>query len=139
MVARYREVYLQVGTEDVFVVGAPREVRNSLLGGCRVSEDTSPLLDGLVIVLGEHHRVLVTVIDLHARATASVTRRHSASDGGPVLGSGDGLAVRASAVPARFGRANREAAGGDTSICNTSLEKVGVCGSHNVLQTISVQ
>jgi hypothetical protein len=72
------------------------------------------------------------VVDEHAWARAGVARVHIERRPGPVLLSGNGLAVGASRVPAS-NSARVEAARRDTSIGSGSLVQIRVHSRENIL------
>jgi hypothetical protein len=126
--------YLKLVTKDLSLVRAAREVVGSRLGSSRVAKDTSPLLDGLVVVLDVESGVGGSVVDLHLGASSVVARVHVLDNVGPLLLSPSGLALRASRVPSGgLVSLALEATSRDTSVDNCRGENIGVGSSHDVL------
>lgn len=64
-----------------------------------VPKYTSPLLHRLLVVLRAKGSVCASVVDLHLRTAAAVSRVHILGDVGPGLRGGDGVALSARAIP----------------------------------------
>ena len=126
---------LQVGTPvGGLVVGLGVVVQNRLGRIVVVAEDTGPLLAGLVEVLRVEGGVGGTVVDLHARARASVAGVHGLGDSAPVLRGADHFTLGAAAVPSiGLVGGGVEASGGNSGVNNGGLEQLGVGCGHDVL------
>ena len=99
-----------------------------------VAKDTSPLLHGLSIVCGAQSSVGAAMIHLHLGAVALVVGVHVENDVGPGLRCGNGVALRAGAVPCidTVGTGGK-AAGSYARVDDSSLEHIGIGRSHDVL------
>lgn len=87
--------YLELISKDLSLVGASGEVLSGRLGGSGVTKDSSPLLDGLVVVLDVKGRIGGSVVDLHLGSRSVVAGVHVLDNVGP-LGLGvDGLSLGA--------------------------------------------
>jgi hypothetical protein len=99
-----------------------------------VSENTSPLLHSLLVVLRAQSSIGASMVDLHLRAAAVVAGGHVGDDLGPSCRSRGGCALGTGAVPCvDAARVGHEAASSDTRIGNGGLEKIRVGSSHDVL------
>jgi hypothetical protein len=91
---------LDIGSVDCPGVAALGVVRLCALGlAVVVAEDTSPLLHGLLVVLGAQGSIRAAVVDLHLGAASSVAGVHIGNNLGPCCGSRSGCALSAGAVP----------------------------------------
>lgn len=111
------------------------------VGECRhgrvvvVSENASPLLTRLVVVLRIESGVGAAVVDLHAGPGARVSRVHVFGDAAPDGGGADDLAQGTATVPGvDLVAGGVEAAGADARVDDGCCKEFGVCGCHDVLR-----
>lgn len=122
----------------ILSIRAPRVVCRGRNSGGRVPKHSSPLLDGLVIVLNVKRLVGAAVVDLHLGTCTGITRVHVLNDVCPLLLGPDGLTRGAGRVPEVRGVVNaHEAACRNAGVGDARCEDVGVCRGQDVLCVVS--
>jgi hypothetical protein len=130
----------RINTPNISSVSVKREVvlDRLRLGGVE-TENTSPLLDGLSVVVGAKSGVDAAVVDLETGAGSGVAGVHALDDVGPVGGGLVDVSLGAGGVPGvDLAGGGDEAAGGDTGVGGGGSEELGVGGGHDVLSRVSI-
>jgi hypothetical protein len=124
-----------INTPDISSVSISREVvLDSLRLGGIVTENTSPFLDRLSVVVRAKSGVDAAVVDLETGTGAAVAGVHALDDVGPVGGGLVDVALSAGGVPGIDLTGGRdEATSGDAGVGGGGSEELGVGSSHNVL------
>ena len=130
----------RINTPNISSVSISREVvLDSLRLASIVTEDTSPFLDALSVVVGAKSSVNAAMVDLETGTGTAVAGVHSFDDVGPVGGGLVDVALGAGGVPGVDGAGGGdEAASGDTGVGGGSSKKLRVGSSHDVLSCVSV-
>ena len=129
----------RINTPDISSVSISREVvLDSLRPSSIVTENTSPFLDTLSVVVGAKSGVNAAVVDLETGASTAVAGVHSLDDVGPVGGGLVDVALGAGGVPGVDGAGGGdEAAGGDAGVGGGGSEELRVSSGHDVLGHVS--
>jgi hypothetical protein len=129
-----------IDTPDISSVSVSREVvLDSLRLGGIITENTSPFLDRLSVVVGAKSGVDAAMVDLETGTGTAVAGVHALDDVGPVRGWLVNVSLSAGGVPGVDLTGGRdEAASGDAGVGSGCSKKLRVGSSHNVLRYVSV-